>query len=300
MKDDLVHENLKRVDEPEVIIAALHVLTDRGALSDLTTVMGLARHPVPAVQAAAVTTACALIRNQLYRNFDMLDEVMRAKLVQLLETMHPGVVDEIAKDVFGGTEEERLRGIRILALFKRHPHIREIIAKLLTDKDVKVRATAVNILGNIIGPTDQHLVLSLLTDKDKRVRANTVEALENVGNPRMIPLLQRLRKDQSNRIRGNVLKALYTLGHRGIDEDVLEMLGSGNDLMQASGLWVVTRTLIQSREIEDAAGLCLVSSSPMVVENARKALQTIGTVRARGYLSWLDEGLQAPEKKEVA
>ena len=78
----------------------------------------------------------------------------------------------------------------------------------MQDRDVKVRATAINLFGKVIGPNDHQIILSLLGDEDKRVKANTIEALESLGNKRMVPVLLRLRRDPNNRIRGNVLKAL--------------------------------------------------------------------------------------------
>ena len=289
MKDDLLHENLKRVDEPAIVVTALRILAEKGLMSDIPEIMSLSRNVNPQIQTAAITTAVSIIRTQLTRNFDRLDETMRRKLVQLLESMHPGVVEEISRDIFSAEESDRMRAIQILALFRKNPRIRDIVARLVADKDVKIRATAVHILGDMIGPTEQHMVMSLLNDKDKRVRANTIEALESVGNPKMLPLLMRLRKDPNNRIRGNVLKALHTLGYKSIESDLIEMINADNDNMKASGLWVIARTLTSNRDIEDAAGKALISQSEMVNGNARKALQGIGTKRALGYLLYLDE-----------
>ena len=287
MNEAMVRENLSRTDKPDLVVTALRFIADHGGLGDLPAVVAHSRSSHPSIQSAALQAAVAVIRSQLSKNFDDIDESMRQKLVRLLESIHPGVVDEIAKDAICASDAIRLRSLRTLALFRLNPRIRELIAKQVLDKDPKIRATAVLLLGGIIGPGDQHLVISLLSDKDKRVRANTIEALENLGNPKMIPVLVHMRKDPSNRIRANVLKALYSLGHKSIKDDLIEMLSSGNDNMKASGLWVISQTLISAREIEDAVGACMISESEMVLGNARRALLAMGTPRASGFIEYL-------------
>lgn len=154
---------------------------------------------------------------------------------------------------------------------------------------LKIRATAVNLMGKVIGPNDHDLILSLLNDKDVRVRANTVEALESLGNKRLVPILLRFRKDQNNRIRGNVIKALYTLGFTDVEQDILDMLGLPTDLMKASALWVVAQIKLATKALEDAAGFNLLVDNEMVVINARKALTALATPRATGFLRYLDQ-----------
>ncbi len=287
MSEELIRKNLTRTDVPELVVSALRFIAERGELGDLPAVVAHTRSLNQSIQSTAVASAVALIRTQLAQNFDGIDEAMRQKLVRLLESIHPGVVDEIARDAISGNEASRLRSLRTLALFRMNPRIRELISHQVKDRDPKIRATAVLLLGGMIDPGDQHLVISLLSDKDKRVRANTVEALESLNNPKMAPVLIHMRKDPNNRIRGNVLKALYSLGHKSIKDDILDMLSSENDGMKASGLWVISKTLISAREIEDAAGACLISDTRMVLENARRALQAIGTPRAGGFLEYL-------------
>jgi hypothetical protein len=90
-------------------------------------------------------------------------------------------------------------------------------------------------------------------------------------------------------IRGNVLKALYNLGFTDIASDLIEMIRSQDNFMKASGLWVVSKVKVASKDIEDGAGICLLSDNEMVCTNARKALSTMSTPRALGYLKYLDE-----------
>jgi len=205
-----------------------------------------------------------------------------------MESLDPKVVDEIGKDLWCDDDTRRLRAVQILGLFKKNPTIRDILAKLVKDKDEKIRATAVNLLGKVIGPNDHDLIMSLLSDKDKRVRANTVEALENLGNKRFIPILLRFRKDPVNRIRANVLKALFTLGYSDVVDDLTAMLELADHFMKASALWVVSHIKVSAPKIEDLIGLCYLSDNEMVFSNAKKALQTINSPRTRGFMRYLE------------
>jgi HEAT repeat protein len=238
--------------------------------------------------AAIAVVACSnLIRNNLIAHFKELDPQVRQKLGAIMETLVPQIIDEIAKDLWCEDDERRLRAVQILGLLKKNPLIRDILAKLIKDPDVKIRATAVNLMGRIIGPNEHDIILSLLNDKDKRVRANTVEALERLGNKRLVPILLRFRKDPVNRIRGNVLKALFCLGMTDIIGDLSEMLSSRDHFMKASGLWVVSQIKLRERSIEDFSGRCYMSENAMVFTNARKALLAINSPRCLGYIRYL-------------
>jgi hypothetical protein len=281
-----VRKNLSS-DNPNDVIPALKILNDKGSLSDLPEIMPHTKHKN--IQRTAITTICAIIRKKLVADFNDLAPEMRTKLGSLLGTLNPEIVKELSNDIFSDETEQRLRAVQILGLLKKNPQIRTVLAKLVTDRDNKIRATAVNLLGKIIGPNDHEIILSLLNDSDKRVRANTVEALEGLGNKRMVPILQRFKKDPNNRIRGNVLKALYVLDTIDIEPDLLEMVATNDPFMIATSLWVITQTSLTSPVIEDTSGHCLLSENEMVADNARKALTAINTPRSRGYLTYLGD-----------
>lgn len=281
--------NLLASPHAPVIITGLAALGIQGELSDLQKILPFLKHEQSEVKAAATTAACTLILENLISRFNELQIGVRNKLGVLLESLDPSIVDEIGKDLYGDSDERRLRALQTLGLLRKNPRIREILAKLIQDRDVKIRATAVNLMGKVIGPNDHDLILSLLNDKDVRVRANTVEALESLGNKRIVPILLRFRKDQNNRIRGNVIKALYTLGFTDVEQDILDMLGLPTDLMKASALWVVAQIKLATKALEDAAGFNLQVENDMVVTNARKALIALATPRAAGFLRYLDQ-----------
>ncbi|KMQ51180.1 hypothetical protein CHISP_1886 [Chitinispirillum alkaliphilum] len=271
------------------IITALNFMAKNGSINDLTHVMLLIKCENRTIQKSAVDTATSIIKENLIARFNQISPEMRNKLGAIMESLDPKIIEEISRDLFSKDEQRRLRAVQILGLLKKHPSTRLLMAKLVRDKDVKIRATAVSLLAKMIGPNDQEIVLSLLNDPDKRVRANTVEALESLGNKRMVPILLRLRFDQNNRTRANVLKALYNLGYTDIEHDILTMLDISDPLMKASALWVISQINIRSKKLEDETGQYLLYKNSMVVDNARKALVSFKTPRANGYLRYLDK-----------
>ncbi|GBU22858.1 hypothetical protein R80B4_02770 [Fibrobacteres bacterium R8-0-B4] len=276
----------------ESVIFAMRIIAKIGTVADIFTLMPIATNNLTnaSIRKLATDAICSIIKESFISRFNELTPDMRQKLAKILQTLDPKIINDLSKDLFSNDNERRLSALQMLGILKRHPHVKDIVAKLLQDKDAKIKATAITLLGKMMGPNDQHLVLMLLGDDDKRVRANTVEALESMGNPEMIPVLAPYRKDPNNRIRGNVLKALYNLGHTDIEEDLLEMLTSTEPLQKASGLWVVTQLKFgdgNNKKVVDTAGACLLCDNKMVHRNAEAALTALGTPRCLGYINYL-------------
>jgi HEAT repeat protein len=274
----------------ENVIFAMRIIAKIGTVSDIFTLMPIATNNMTnaSIRKLATDAICSIIKESLLTRFNELTPDMRQKLAKILQTLDPKIINDLSKDLFSNDNERRLSALQMLGILRRHPHVKDILAKLLQDKDTKIRATAITLLGKMMGPNDQHMVLMLLGDDDKRVRANTVEALESMGSPQMIPILLQYRKDPNNRIRGNVLKALYNLGHTEIEEDLMEMLVAEDPLQKASALWVISQIKYGgSKRIIDASGECLLCDNKMVHRNAEAALAAVGTPRCLGYLYYL-------------
>jgi len=290
-------EALREIKMPsgieENMVHAMRLMNTAGTVADISLLMPIASsgNTAPVVKKLAIEAICSIIKESLLTKFNELTTEMRQKLATILQTLDPKIITEISKDLMSNDDERRLSALQMLGILRRHPRVKDLLAKLLQDRDPKIKATAVILLGKMMGPNDQQMVMTLLSDEDKRVRANTVEALESLGNPRLAPALYKYRKDPSNRIRGNVLKALHNLGQTEIEEDLLEMLNSRDVLQKASALWVVTQVKYsKSSKVIDAAGCCLLSNDKMVYKNAKQALSALSTVpRAKGYIMYLGD-----------
>jgi HEAT repeat protein len=283
---------IKNPGNTENIAFAMRLLAKAGTVSDIFAVMPLATSNAtnPSIRKMATETICSIIKESLLTRFNDLTGDMRQKLATILQTLDPRIINDLSKDLLSNDNERRLSALQMLGILRRHPRVKELLAKLLQDKDPKIKATAVSLRGKMMGPNDQQMVMTLLNDEDKRVRANTVEALESLGNPRLVPALFKYRKEPNNRIRGNVLKALYNLGHTDIEEDLLEMLTSKEPLQKASALWVISQVKYdRSARVIDAAGACLMNNDKIVHKNAMMALNNLGTPRSLGYVKYLGE-----------
>jgi len=286
-------EALLEIKSPKSIentIMAMSCIAKVGTVSDISTIMPVASSNTTnaAIKKLAVEAICSIIKESLITKFSELTTDMRQKLATILQTLDPKVVNEVTKDLFSNDNERRLSALQMLGILRRHPRVKDTLANLLQDRDPKIKATAVLLLGKMMGPNDHEMVMTLLNDDDKRVRANTVEAIESLGNPRLAPALLKYRKEPNNRIRGNVLKALYNLGHTEIEEDLLDMLTSKEPLQKASALWVVTQVkFVKSPKVIDATGACLLCDNKIVHKNAVAALNAVATLRCLGYLKYL-------------
>jgi len=281
---------IKQFRSVENVVFAMRILAKIGTVADIFTLMPIATNNTtnPSIKKLTTDAICSIIKESLLTRFNELTPDMRQKLATILQTLDSKIINDLGKDLFSGDNERRLSALQMLGILKRHPHVKDILVKLLQDKDTKIRATATTLLGKMTGPNDQHLVLMLLGDDDKRVRANTVEALESMGNSEVVPILVQYRKDPNNRIRGNILKALYNLGYPDIEEDLVDMLTSTEPLQKASALWVVTQLKYKSsQKVIDAAGSCLLCDNKMVHRNAEAALTAVGTPRCMGYINYL-------------
>jgi len=282
----LIRRNLFSTDE-DIVIQSLRDLSSAGDLSDVQSMLSLLKHASSSVKITASQSLLMLIKENLITCFNELDLTVKQKLGIVLQSMDPLIIDELKKDLFCEREDRRLRAVQILGLLQNNPRVKPILSKLVTDRDAKVRATAINLLGRFIGKNDHDLILPSLNDSDNRVRANTVEALECTGNKRLVPILLRFRKDPVNRIRGNAIKALYNLGFTEAEEDLMEMLNLESEFMKASALWVVTQIRIRKARFEDASASYLLAESEMIRNNAFKALNALDTPRSKGFLKYL-------------
>jgi len=282
---------IKAPDSNENLVLAMSNIARAGTVADISVIMPIAsaNSTNPVVKSLAVKAICSIIKESLITRFNEMTSDMRQNLAHILQTLDPKIINEISKDLFSNDNERRLSALQMLGILRRHPRVKDLLARLIQDKDPKIRATAVSLLGKMMGPNDLQMMTALLSDPDKRVRANTVEALESLGNPRFIPALLKFRKEPNNRIRGNVLKALYNLGHTEIEEDLLEMLTGEQPLHKASALWVLSQIKYKSAKISDAAGACLLCNDKIVHKNAVTTLNALKTARCLGYLKYLGD-----------
>lgn len=287
LKDD-IEQNLSS-NVPGNIISALDFLAGSGTIKDLSKVMAFCKHRDPGVKAKAVHATVSIARKQLVQDFNAFNDSERAKLTTLVETFNPQVIKDFAIEISQSSGQQQLNAIRALALLKNPALVKRILIALLGKNDVKIKATVVKILGELINDTEQSLLLDLINNPDDRVRANVVEAIEKMRNPKLKPYLQRTKFDKNNRIRANTLKALYTLGDKSTLQDTRDMLTSSDEKMRASAAWLVSQIKIETEEISQICINLADDPNEIVKNNAIKALKSFKLESAKEKLKRIEK-----------
>lgn len=294
-----IAKSLIASDDPADVTRGLAFMQSDGSLAELQAVMAHIKSPQPIVQKTAIDATAGIILRNLIQYFSNIQTNVRESLAKLLQKLDPNVINRIAKELYSDNEDVRLRALQVLGMLGKGSKVLQALSEMVKDRDKKVRATAIHLLGKAVQGKDMSMVLALLNDEDQRVRANTIEAVEEIGNPNAVGLLQRFRKDKSNRIRGNALKALWNLGQKDIMDDLKEMLNSENYLDRASAAWVMGETGKDNREMIDILASYAQDSNKLVRENVIKAQIKIGGDIAEKYLQYLCEEEEVEDARKA-
>ncbi|MDR3011976.1 MAG: HEAT repeat domain-containing protein [Chitinispirillales bacterium] len=283
-------KEIQEMKDMRNVMLAFNVISKVGTIADVSTLIPITTNAAtnPSVKKMAIGAICSIIKENLLARFNEIPHDTRQKLVLILQTYDPNILNSLYKDLMSDDDNCKMPALQLLGILKHHPKMKDLLIKLLSDKSPKIKATAMSLLSNMVDQNDQQSVVTLLSDADKRVRANTVEVLEAIGNPRLAPVLFKYRKDSNNRVRGNVLKALYNLGTTNIEEDLLEMLNTKDAPLIATALWVIQQTRFRRNpKVLDATGACLTFNDEMVHKRAVAALEAMKTPKSLGYLKHL-------------
>ncbi len=162
---------LKRED-PDVKIAALRYLQERGNEDDLNTVLAHTRHPDPAVRAAAIYAAAAL--------GDAIEDIERG-----LEDNHPTVRAASVASLINSGDLDRLLAAGI------------VLKDMLESETADVRIAAADALAHIQHKGLTRPIIGLLQDADDSVRLAALDACKRSPDPLLIPAVIPLLADPS-------------------------------------------------------------------------------------------------------
>ncbi len=273
-------------------IKAIRESAEKGSISLIKSLIPLCRHTNRNVAREAVIGSANLIRRQLIESWADIDKGVKDSLATILKRLDPAVIDHLAIGLKSTDDDIRLRSLQTLGLLGQDDKIKQVVAEMLTDNDVRMRATAVSVLKEMLGGRDISLVYRVLHDPDPRVRANGVEALEAADNKTAVPTLMSLKRDPNNRVRGNVLKTLYLMGIKNIADDVREMAEHKNHLMRATAFWVVGEACKKGHEewMVDIIGELGLDREPLVRQNAIKSLIKTNSPFSKQLCQFLFDG----------
>ncbi len=136
--------------------------------------------------------------------------------------------------------EEALQGIARALGEIATPMCLGLLRKLiLQEKNERVRATVVGVLGQHINDSMVPMFQGLLKDADPRVRSNAIESLANLQKPTIIGILQPYLFDPHPRVKANAAKAIWKFGDFDVSATLKEMLTGSDKNQRVSGIYAV-------------------------------------------------------------
>ncbi len=163
------------------------------------------------------------------REVALRDRMLDLKLARRLSPIVEPVPDEVA-----------LRLLDLLAVVSKDNRILPLVVRLLSDPNPRLRSkTALLIAHSNMSPQTN---TRLLSERDPRVRANAIEALWGSTTATSRILYREATRDGNNRVVGNALLGLYLLGDTSSIPQILKMAAHPDPLFRATASWVMQQT----------------------------------------------------------
>ncbi|MBI3890531.1 MAG: HEAT repeat domain-containing protein [Candidatus Wallbacteria bacterium] len=183
-----------------------------------------------------------------------------------IELLAP-MVDDVEEDVV-------LAALGAMTRLKMAVALPSIVRKLQGQTSQKVRSSGAIALSRLESPESQDMLKRLLGDPDDRVRANAVEALGNynLAYEWAMRLFPPLLRDENHRVRGNAALAVFRFNQQMALDTVKRMFGSSNKNMRAAAAYCASQ--IQNKETAQwLATLVLTELDTDVISSALRALE---------------------------
>lgn len=287
-------ETLLGSKNPDDVLKGIRKVMESRSLHFLDPLLKLAESGQGDTRFLAREAGGMLLKHYLITCFNKVSKSKLNQYVQLLRQYDSGAAESIAQELKLEITENRIGRMSLLSILDPELAARTI-STIAWDSDAQIRSTAVKILGRLTDTENLSKIIKFLYDKDNRVIANTIETLESIGNQNMLGILMRFRNHPNNRVRANTLKALWNLGCKDIHGDIQMMLNSGQELMQASAVWLIGQIGKQDAEIAKLLDLVAHSESPLVVSNVVRSARNIGSPETQALLAQF----QGKDLKEI-
>ena len=220
--------------------AAVQYLQYRGNHQAVRDLMPLLKEQDPETARLVVKTIGRISRDYLIDHFSQLSEIERKSLTHIMQRIDQDFVESLTETLGGLDDEDRVHMTLILAELMDDPGARETIEGLLSDRNERVRATAVRGLGHLpSGEIDDASIRNLFNDSDPRVRANLIESLPIEKKEQWIERIDESTHSDVPRERANAVLALFEIGRADAEIALMQMLRHPDSWMRTSGLWVL-------------------------------------------------------------
>lgn len=133
------------------------------------------------------------------------------------------LVTELRTAVVADDEDVSLKILKS-AIISFGPVLMEHIMPLTKDSEWRIRAAAIEVLGEVAEDSHAPVFMEGLTDLEQDVRAKSARALGRLGRRQAAPELARLLKDPFWIVRIHASRALGVIGDRSVIPDLIGML----------------------------------------------------------------------------
>ena len=209
--------------------------------------------------------------NRFMQRFDDMPPAARQVAACALAKIDPALVDRVGEQCSSLEPGRRLKALHIIELLDAGAALREPLIELLSDPDLKVRATAIRLVKATGSDEGIRALIDALSHPDGRIRANAIEAFEQIDDASFFELLKPFLGDRDNRVRANSAKALWNLGWAEARDTLVSMAAHADPRMRLSAVWAIAevrfagaRKLLEQREV--------IESNPEVLAKVREVL----------------------------
>ncbi len=145
-------------------------------------------------------------------------KTVKQMVFRVLEhTASENIVPELLPFVDNPDPKTRAQLIRVLGQIKGNTTVRDVLLKMLADKEKSVRQAAVAALGNMTVTVPAKPLVQLLKDPDITTQNKAIEALTRIRDPETIKYLIDILQDDSEYVRRAAVEVLNEIGdHRAI------------------------------------------------------------------------------------
>ncbi|MBW7875468.1 MAG: HEAT repeat domain-containing protein [Candidatus Cloacimonetes bacterium] len=151
------------------------------------------------------------------------------------------------------------------------PDIYPVLLKATRDeKESRLLGILVHYFSHFPDAQSVEMLKDYLGHEDRRVRANAIEVLGQIGDERVKQILMPFLEDSNNRILANAAIALFRLGEKKVLQKLKDSMASKDDAVRVSASYAMGQ--IQSRELADVLLEGLLDDVKKVRENVLKGL----------------------------
>jgi len=213
---------------------------------------------------------------QVFRAALVAELFLAERAVVLLSEAGDAKAFDVLEEAFGKASNVWVR-IRVLGVFHSAPQERILLfvkrSGVLACSEDNIRATAISMLSRVNNPTLARVFVSAISDRNDRVRANAIEGLgQCIGGIELARCLLPLAVDRNNRVRANALVFLLRLGVKKVERCLLKMAEHANALYRASAAYVLGEIPFGDSR-KELLNRLLRDTDSGVVEQAERALQ---------------------------